>query len=226
MIRALIFDFNGVLADDDPIHMQAFRRVAEEERLSFTDQEYLEKYLPLNDRDCFKLLFQEHGLLVTASQLEDLIQRKGIYYFRAIQSKSVLFDAAAGAVKTAAGRYPLAIASGARKEEIRHILKLGEIQDYFSAIIAAEDVEFGKPHPEPFLRAHEKLKERDGSLKISECVAIEDSIGGIESAHQAGMQCLAVAHSYGPDRLRSANPQWVIPSLADFVSWLEKEVSQ
>ena len=226
MIRALIFDFNGVLADDDPIHMQAFRQVAEEQGLSFTDQEYLDKYLPLNDRDCFRLLFHERGIPLPASELDELIRRKGVYYFEAIRSKSILFEAAATAVKTAAGRYPLAIASGARKEEICHILQLGRIQDCFSAIIAAEDVEFGKPHPEPFLRAHEKLKERDVSLKISECVAIEDSIGGIESAHQAGMRCLAVAHSYEPERLRNANPEWIIPSLADFISWLEKEVSK
>jgi beta-phosphoglucomutase-like phosphatase (HAD superfamily) len=57
-------------------------------------------------------------------------------------------------------------------------------------------------------------------------VAIEDSIGGIQSAHEAGMRCLAIAHSYGPDRLRVANPEWVIASIADFESWLEKEVSK
>ena len=59
MIRALIFDFNGVLADDDPIHMEAFREVAREEGLEFTDEEYLDTYLPLNDRDCFKTAFRK-----------------------------------------------------------------------------------------------------------------------------------------------------------------------
>lgn len=226
MIRALIFDFNGVLADDDPIHMQAFRRITEEEGLSFTDEEYLDKYLPLNDRDCFTLLFQKHFRPLGAEKLQELIGRKGVYYFEAIRAKSVLFDDTASVVKAAAGRYPLAIASGARKDEIRHILRQSQLQDCFTAIIAAEDVTFGKPHPEPFLRAHEKLKEKDASLKVSECVAIEDSLGGIESAHQAGMQCLAVAHSYDQSRLRRANPEWIIDSLADFAAWLEKDVSK
>jgi HAD superfamily hydrolase (TIGR01509 family) len=226
MIRALIFDFNGVLADDDPIHMEAFRKVASEEGLSFTDEEYLDKYLPLNDRDCFTFLYNEHALPLTASKLDESIRRKGVYYFQAIDARSVLFNATASAVRAAAGRYPIAIASGARKEEICHILRQSRLDDCFRAIISAEDVQFGKPHPEPFLRAHEKLKEKDSSLKTSECVAIEDSIGGIESAHQAGMQCLAVAHSYDPDRLSRANPEWVIKSLEDFVSWLEKEVSK
>jgi beta-phosphoglucomutase-like phosphatase (HAD superfamily) len=221
MIRALIFDFNGILADDDPIHMEAFRKVAGEEGLSFTDEEYLEKYLPLNDRDCFKTLFTDNGLALTPDHLEQLIGRKGVYYFQSIAEETVLFEKTPTAVRAAAMRYPLAIASGARGIEIRHILAQGGLDTCFSAIVSAEDVQFGKPHAEPFLRAHEKLKERHRSLKPEECVAIEDSIGGIQSAHNAGMRCLAIAHSYGPDRLRAANPEWIIQSIDDFVSWLD-----
>jgi beta-phosphoglucomutase len=226
MIRALIFDFNGVLANDDPIHMEALRQVAEEEGLSFTDDEYLDKYLPLNDRDSFETLFAEHGLPLTTARLEDLVRRKGSYYFRAIAEKTVLFAEAASAVKAAALRCPLAIASGARGDEILHILNLAGLKECFRAIISADDVRFGKPHPEPFLRAHEKLREMDRSLEPAECVAVEDSVGGIESAHEAGMRCLAIAHSYGLERLRAANPEWVLGSIADFVPWLEKEVSK
>ena len=223
MIRALIFDFNGVLADDDPIHMEAFRKVAAEEGLSFTHDEYLDTYLPLNDWDCFKTLFHKHSRALAPQQLDELIQRKSVYYFRMIAEKVVMFDQAPGAVKAAAAKYQLAIASGARREEIVHILRQGGIEDCFAAIVAAEDVQLGKPHPEPFSRAHEKLKEKDLSLKIEECVAIEDSIGGIQSAHGAGMRCLAIAHSYGLSRLKAAEPEWVIDSIADFVSWMEKE---
>ena len=222
MIRALIFDFNGVLADDDPIHMEAFRRVAEEEGLSFTDEEYLEKYLPLNDWDCFETLFNQNSRPLPPAKLRDLIQRKSVYYFRAIAGKTVLFADAANAVRSAARRCQLAIASGARRDEILHILKQGGIDNLFSAIVSAEDVQFGKPHPEPFSRAHEKLKEMDESLSITECVAVEDSIGGIQSAHAAGMRCLAVAHSYGRARLRQRNPEWIIDSLADFLPWMEE----
>ncbi len=226
MIRALIFDFNGVLADDDPIHMEAFRETAKSEGLSFTDEEYLDKYLPLNDWDCFKSLFAADGRSLPESKLKELIRRKSAHYFQAIADKTVLFSAAEAAVKAATVRCPLAIASGARAEEIRHILTQAGLEDCFSAIIAAEDVRFGKPHPEPFLRAHERLKERDPSLGLADCVAVEDSVGGIQSAHGAGMRCLAIAHSYGPERLWSARPEWVIDSIADFVSWLEKEVSK
>ena len=221
MIRALIFDFNGVLADDDPIHMEAFRRVAEQEGLSFTDDQYLERYLPLNDRDCFNILFSESGRPLSSARLQELISRKGAYYFEMIARKTILFEKAPAAIRAAAREYPLAIASGARRTEIRHILRQDGLEAYFSTIISAEDVQFGKPHPEPFLRAHEKLKDRHGSLECGECVAIEDSFGGIQAAHDAGMRCLAIAHSYKPDRLKAANPEWIIDTIADLLAWLE-----
>jgi beta-phosphoglucomutase len=151
------------------------------------------------------------------------LSEKAAIISQAIEQKTVLFAAAASAVKMAAARYPLAIASGARKAEICHILQQGGLQECFGAIVSAEDVEFGKPNPEPFLQAHAKLKERDRALEVSTCVAIEDSIGGIQSAHNAGMRCLAIAHSYGPERLRRVHPEWIINSIADFVPWLEKE---
>src|SRR6185503_19369977 len=116
-----------------------------------------------------------------------LIRRRSVYYFRAIADKTVMFASAAAAVQAAAGRFPVAIASGAKMDEIRHILTEAGLHGCFSAIVAAEDVKFGKPHPEPFMRALEKLKEREPSLKASDCVAVEDSIGGIQSAHEAGM---------------------------------------
>src|SRR5436853_5801119 len=135
MIRALIFDFNGVLANDDPIHMEAFRQVGTEEGLSFTDKEYLETYLPLNDRDCFKTLFAGHGRPLPPARLDELIHRKSAYYFRAIAEKTILFPGAATAVEAAALRCPLAIASGARGEEILNILNLAGLDRCFSAII-------------------------------------------------------------------------------------------
>src|SRR5262245_22117779 len=139
MIRALIFDFNGVLADDDPIHMEAFRRVASDEGLSFTDEEYLDKYLHLNDWDCFKTLFADRALPLPQAKLEDLIRRKSVYYFQAIAKKTVLFADASKALKTAARSCVLAIASGAQRDEILHILRQDGLEDCFSAIVSAED---------------------------------------------------------------------------------------
>jgi beta-phosphoglucomutase len=223
MIQAIIFDFNGVLADDDPIHMNAFRRVAAEEGLAFTDEEYLETYLPLNDWDCLKTLFEKHSKALSPARMDDLIERKSVYYFQAIAEKPVLFEGAAQAVLAAASRYPVAIASGARGREIRHILRQAGLERHFTAIVAAEDVRYGKPHPEPFLRAYERLRDSNGSLAAAACLAVEDSLGGMRSAHEAGMRCLGIAHSYDRERLRTGRPRWIIDSIADFVSWLNKE---
>src|SRR5215471_12345895 len=98
MIRAVIFDFNGILADDDPIHMQALQRVAEEEGLTLTEEEYMEHYLPLNDQDCFRELWQKSKRIMEAEKLQQLIRRKSEYYFKAIDRRNVLFEGAPDAV--------------------------------------------------------------------------------------------------------------------------------
>jgi beta-phosphoglucomutase len=220
MIRAVIFDFNGILADDDPIHMQALKRVVEEEGLTFTEDEYMEHYLPLNDHDCFQTLWRKHSRALSNQQLKELIDRKSGYYFSAIEQKNVLFDGAANAVRAASGRGPVAIASGASIGEIRHILSAAGLLGCFATIVAAEDVRRGKPDPEPFQLAFERLKKACADLAPDECVAVEDSLGGIRSAQAAGIACLGIAHSYPKDRLAEAKPQWMIDSISDFEEWL------
>src|SRR5262245_5380585 len=118
--------------------MEALRQVAMEEGFSFTDEEYLDQYLPLNDRACFKKLFAKSCRTLLDTHLAELIRRKSVYYFQAIAEKAVLFSKAAEAVKAAAGRCRLAIASGARREEIIHILGEEHLENCFSAIVAAE----------------------------------------------------------------------------------------
>jgi beta-phosphoglucomutase-like phosphatase (HAD superfamily) len=83
-------------------------------------------------------------------------------------------------------------------------------------------VKNGKPHPEPFQLACERLRPYCQGLQPSECVAVEDSIGGIESAHSAGMSCLGIAHSYPRKRLEGARPRWIIESISEFKNWLDK----
>jgi len=220
MIRAVIFDFNGILADDDPIHMHAFRQVAAEEGLDFKDEEYMDRYLPLNDHDCFEQLWQKNSRRLRNGELDELIRRKSVYYFGAIEQKQVLFEGAAEAVRAAASRGHVGIASGASIGEIRHILGTAGLLDCFSTIVAAEDVKRGKPDPEPFRLACDRLREHCAGLEPSECVAVEDSLGGIKSAQSAGMPCLGIAHSYSRDRLEGAKASWVIDSISDFTEWL------
>jgi HAD superfamily hydrolase (TIGR01509 family) len=221
MIRAVIFDFNGILADDDPIHMQALLRVVQEEGLTFTTDEYMEHYLPLNDQDCFRRLWETHDRALSPTELKRLIDRKSDYYFSAIDQRNVMFEGAAGAVRAAASRGPVAIASGASIGEIRHILSAAGLLECFKTIVAAEDVKHGKPDPEPFQLAFARLKQAHSDLSHKDCVAVEDSLGGIRSAQAAGIACLGVAHSYPQSRLAEAKPQWMIDSISDFEEWLK-----
>jgi HAD superfamily hydrolase (TIGR01509 family) len=220
MIRAVIFDFNGILADDDPIHMQALHKIAVEEGISFTEHEYMESYLPLNDRDCFQQLWRKNERALRQEELHELIRRKSAIYFGAIKQKDILFAGAAEAVRAAAARGPVAVASGAQIGEIRHVLGGAGLLDCFSTIVAMEDVRRGKPDPEPFSLAFSRLREKLTGLAPEECAAVEDSLGGIQSAHSAGMPCLGVAHSYPRSRLEAAKPRWVIDSISDFSEWL------
>jgi len=221
MIRAVIFDFNGILADDDPIHMQALQRIAHEEGLTLTEEEYMDHYLPLNDQDCFQELWKKSGRAMEVEKLQQLIRRKSEYYFKAIDQRSVLFEGAPDAVRAAVGRGHVAIASGASIGEIRHILSSAGLLDCFSTIVAAEDVQRGKPDPEPFRLAFTRLQQSCADLQPGECLAVEDSLGGIRSAQSAGMPCLGVAHSYPRARLAEARPDWVIDSISNFSDWLK-----
>ena len=225
MIRALIFDFNGVLADDDPIHMEAFRQVAGEEGLSFTDQEYLDTYLPLNDRDCFRLLFEKHSGPLIGGKTRGINRAEGRLLLPGDRpERPCCLRKRRSAVRTAAGRYPLAIAVGSpQKRNLPHSQTGSTAWLFFGAIVSAEDVQFGKPNPEPFLLAHAKLRERDTSLKASECVAIEDSIAGIQSAHEPACNAWLLPILTNTERLRSVNPEWIIDSIADsFPGWKGK----
>jgi len=222
MIRAVIFDFNGILADDDPIHMQALQKVAGEDGVTVTEDEYMESYLPLNDRDCFQELWRKNQRTLGQGELDELIRRKGVYYFNSIEQKTVLFEGAADAVRAAAARGPVAVASGARMGEIRYILGKAGLLDCFSTIVAMEDVRRGKPDPEPFSLAFARLRESLTGLVPEECAAVEDSLGGIQSAHSAGISCLGVAHSYPRIRLEREKPKWVIDSISDFSEWLNR----
>jgi len=220
MFKSIIFDFNGVLADDEWVHMRAFQAVAESEGMVVTDRDYFDRYLPLADRDLFLKLFTEAQRPLAREHQASLVESKGRHYYRILAENgrsagdSILFPGVREAIEAAARIGPVGIASGARREEIEFVLKESALLDRFAAIVAAEDVDAGKPDPEPYRKAAALL-----GVPVAQCVAIEDSIGGIESAHGAGVGCLAVEHSYPRTALESAD--WIIARIGEFPRWLE-----
>jgi beta-phosphoglucomutase len=224
MLRAVIFDFNGIIVDDEPIHFELFQKVLAEEGIVLTEQDYYARYLGMDDRGCFATAFREHGKEITESHLAALIKRKAGYYLDAIKKQMKLFPGVKTLVSDLARHFPLAIASGALRNEIELILSTVRLRDHFQAIVSAENVKTGKPDPEIFLQALSQLNSTlvdSDSIAAAECLVIEDSKEGIRAARKAGMRCLAVTNSHPAEDLDEADA--VVKSLEETgVPFLEK----
>jgi len=213
MLRAIIFDCDGVIADTEPLHMATFQQVLAEEGITLTERDYYRYYLALDDRGCYTKAFSENGKSLTQEKLKELIARKASYVEPMMRAQVRLFPGVTEFIKVSAKQYPLAVASGALRHEIDLILECGGVLDCFQTIVSAEDVTRGKPDPESFLKALALINQRTGeSIAPNQCLVIEDSIHGIRAARLAGMKRVAVTNSYTKDQLSEADS--VVDSLA------------
>src|SRR5262245_20874440 len=208
MLRALIFDFNGIIVDDEPIHFELFKQVLAEEGIKLTEADYYARYLGFDDRGAFTAAYREHGRSLDEKLLARLIDRKTIYYQSEIRSKVRIFPGVEKLVTTLVPVLPLAVASGALRQEIETILSAAGLLKHFVVIISAEDVDHGKPEPEIFLKALARLNAQveDGHpIDAADCLVIEDSKEGIRGARRAGMKCVAVSNSHPAELLQEAD---------------------
>ncbi len=216
MLRAVIFDFNGILVDDEPIHLEMFQKVLHEEGIPLTEKDYYALYLGFDDRGAFRAVYRDQGRKLDDAAVAKLIERKAVYYRASIGHRTVIFPGVKQLLAQLVGRYPLAVASGALRDEIELILQSVTLRNYFKVIVSANDVTEGKPQPEIFLKALEGLNRNAGAsnpIRPSECLVIEDSKEGILGAQRAGIKCLAVTNSHPAEQLRSADA--VVASLTD-----------
>lgn len=208
LLQAVIFDFDGVLVDTEPIHYQAFQEVLRPFHLGYSYERYLEHYIGFDDRDAFREVFHESGCELTGEKLNSLIRLKA-EEFKRIVSKSVESFPGANALISELQfcNVPMAIASGALKSEIEMILRFLGIGKAFPVIVAADDVNRSKPDPETYMLALEKIKTQmlKKDLDPGLCVSIEDTPSGIESAKAAGLVVVGVPHSQAPERLKKAD---------------------
>jgi len=209
MLRAVIFDCNGVIADDEGIHYALVRDLLKNEGISLEREEYDRRYLSFDDRHCFEAVLRDRGRSFDPTHISDLVKMKARAYRDAVRGGLKIFPGLRELVKTAVEYYPLAIASGARREEIAYILNEAGLFTCFQAVIGAEDVQSAKPSPEPFLTALDRLNsvrcEPDDPIHPPHCLVIEDSVGGVRGAKAAGMRCLAVTNTYPAEDLSEAD---------------------
>ena len=207
MLRAILFDFDGVIADSETLHLKAFQKILKEEAIELPDEAYYTRYLGLDDNTCIRTVLQDYGQPSGDALTRSMVQRKSVYY--ATQQEAVtLLPGAEAFIRHVAAHYPLAIGSGALRQEISHVLRRYGVDVFFRIVVSADDIQHSKPAPDVYLKVLEDLNttlQDTRPLLPAECVVIEDARHGIAAAHAAGMRCIAVATSYPPAALQDAD---------------------
>ena len=206
-MRAVIFDFDGVIADTEPVHFESLRRTLAGINIPLTESEYYATYLGFDDRGCILEALRGNRRPITESIVQDLMRSKAAAYLTSIKDHLVIFPGVREFVEEAAATYPIAIASGALRPEIELILEQAGLRKAFRHITSAEDVTKSKPDPQPFLHALAGLNRQQGhsTLTAEACLVIEDSLPGIRAAKAAGMKVLAVTNTHTVQDLHEAH---------------------
>jgi beta-phosphoglucomutase len=217
MRRGVVFDFDGVLADSEGLHLAAFQDVLSARGWTLARATYFDRYLGYDDRDLLETFLSDHDIQVPAAELDAIVAEKGRRYDARVQGNNILFPGAAACVARLRGAFALGIASGSLHEEITDILRANDLQQAFEVVVGADDVAQSKPAPDSYAAAVERL-----GVRPQDAVAIEDSHWGLTAARAAGLRTIAITTSYPRHALLGADA--VIDSLdevtAEFISRL------
>ena len=211
MLRAILFDFNGVLVDDEPIHFQLVRRVLEEEKLSLATEDYRTEYVGLTDRACFAAAMRRGGVEPDPSAVLRLVARKASYYQNIMRRQGFPFFPGALELVGAASKagLMLGIVSGALRQEVEEALAQAVLGSRFKLRVTAEDVTRGKPDPEGYRLALKRLNSvpplPQRLIHPHEVLAIEDSPRGLRAAYSAGLVTLGLAQTFSKGEMATAD---------------------
>lgn len=217
---AVIFDFDGVIVDTEPLHYKAFQSLLEPLGLGYSWESYQDTYMGFDDRDAFVAAFSAHGKKLTATELQFLIDQKAHIFQDIIRHGITAYPGVVSLIKLLHGNLiPLAICSGALRSDIMPILDTLDIAGCFAVIITAEDVAKSKPDPECYRLTFERLCAQFPltTLSRSHTLVIEDTPAGIQAAQEGGLQVIAVANSYPHESI--ANATHVVESLEELINF-------
>ncbi|MBU1260105.1 MAG: HAD family phosphatase [Planctomycetes bacterium] len=207
MVKAVIFDFDGVISDSEPCHFAATNEVLKGFGFQLSKEEYYAEYLGFTDYELFEAVKDRHKADYKGISIDQLVEKKAVAFEKLIKQIDHLIDGVSeliGQLKN--NKVNVAINSGASLADIKIMLTGSAIENSFDVIVSADDVSQGKPHPEGYLMALEELNAVSGSLILAgQCAVVEDSQWGIISAKRAGMKVIAVTNSYSTDELNDAD---------------------
>jgi HAD superfamily hydrolase (TIGR01509 family) len=210
---SIFFDFDGVIVNSEPLHFASLRDVLADEKMAITQEEYFDELIGFDDRGAISHVFAKHRRALDPASLLRLMKSKSDAVRSMIRNRQ--YSALPGVdnfVRGLARHYPLAICSGALREEIESMLDGIELRACFPVIVAAEDVSVGKPDPQGYLLAADLVRKRTGlNFKTADCLIIEDAPSVIRSVKTAGFRTLGVAGSYPAGALGDAD--FVVQSL-------------
>jgi len=220
MIKAIFFDFNGVIIDDETIQMKAYQEVLRGHEIDLQEEWYFSG-LGMNDKTFVQAMFERAKKPLTDPVLETVLGAKIDLHRQMIEDELPLFPGVLTFLKATSRHFSLGIVSMANKAEVGYVFERANLTPLFSVVVTAEDASVCKPAPDCYLGGLVKLNEKRQHermlpLLASECLAIEDSPPGIQSARAAGMRTLGVTNTVSDEALRVAGADVVTKSLADW----------
>jgi HAD superfamily hydrolase (TIGR01509 family) len=218
-LKAVLFDFNGVIINDEAIHRELIDEVLISENLRSKPTDYRQFCLGRSDRSCFNQLLKNRGRFVTENYLTELVNRKAQAYQQRLEAleKLPIYPGLEDFINRLRMReLKLGVVSGSIRSEVELVLTRAGVAESFSVIVAGDDITASSPEPDGYLLAVERLNQQYPHLNLqpSECLAIEDTPAGIQAAKLAGVPVVGVAHTY-PFHMLQRWANWAVDELSD-----------
>ena len=206
MIKAVIFDFDGVIVDSEPLHLRAFQRTVETLGLKLSTTDYYLRYLACDDKSFFRRFLEDNGQQRTEGEIARLVREKGICFEEMMGEGIRIFPGVVEFLRAIRGKFHVAIGSGALTKEINLILERKGLSEFFGFVIGADDTKNPKPSPEVYLKCLERfIRDYDSTITAAQCVVFEDSPHGVLAAKRAGMKCVGITNSCDGGELELAD---------------------
>jgi beta-phosphoglucomutase len=203
-IKAVLFDMNGIIIDDEHIHEAAFKRTVEPFGITLDHESYLECCAGKTDKEGYESIGKKYQ---KSLPIDQLFQQKAKVYISLFPTQKKVYPGILECIDRLSKKYTLALTSSSIKWEVELITKEFKIFDKFKVIITGDDVKHGKPHPEPYLLTCKLL-----GIEPAESIVIEDSSSGVKSAISAGCKCIGITTTHSKDQLLSNSPTVIINS--------------